>query len=97
MDGKDFQGASGLGSVLAASPATTTCVASRVLEYAKGRKLDDAPALDTLTKGFATNGYKIRSLFLQVATMPETWRVRASSAITPTQVSLAGPRGTASR
>lgn len=97
LNGTSFEGATGLGAALAASPATTQCVASRALEYAKGRKSEDAALLEGLNKQFAAQNYSIRALFLQVATMPETWRVRASKAITPTQVSISGPRSTASR
>ena len=50
-----------------------------------------------VAKQFAAQNYSIRALFLQVAIMPETWRVRASKAVTPTQVSMSGPRSTASR
>lgn len=92
MDGQDFLGATGLGKAMAASPATTQCVAGRALEYAMGRPADDeANLVEGVEKRFAAGNYSIRSLFLQVATMPETYLVK-SSPITkdPVHVSFAG-------
>lgn len=90
IDGVDFQGAAGLGKVLAESPMTTQCVASRALEYAVGKPVEDSRVIEAMTKKFAADGYGIRSLFLQAATMPEAWRVRAPAIPSTTQVSLAG-------
>jgi hypothetical protein len=89
IDGTDFTGGSGLGKLLAESPATTQCVASRALEYAVGSPPQSAKLVNRMTKTFADNGYAIRALFLQVATMPEAWRVRAPQIQTQTQVSMA--------
>lgn len=89
IDGVDFKGATGLGKVLAESPMTTQCVASRALEYAVGKPAEDSKVIEAMTKKFADDGYGIRSLFLQVATMPEAWRVRAPIIPSNTQVSLA--------
>lgn len=90
MDGSDFFGASGLGKALAGSPDTTTCVASRALEYAVGHPAEDSDVVEKLDRDFAAGGYTIRSLFLKVATMPESWRVKTDPLEAgPTQVSLA--------
>jgi hypothetical protein len=92
MDGVKFDGAMGLGKTMAANPATTQCVASRALEYATaGSPDDEAPLVDDLDKQFAASGYKIRDLFLRVATMPATWEVKAKPLEGgPTHVSMAG-------
>jgi len=76
MDGAEFEGASGLGKALADSPDTTMCLASRALEYATGRPSQDEAQIETLLNGFAASGYRIRSLFLKIATMPEAFTVR---------------------
>lgn len=89
LDGAKFYGGSGLGQALAKSPDTTLCVASRALEYATGRSGEEvSPLVEDLDRIFATKGFGIRALFLQVATMPETWRVappssHATAAATP--------------
>ena len=72
----DVLGAAGLGKALAVNPAATECVANRALEYATGRSTEDAlEASAALQMAFASTGYKIADLFLQVATMPDAWRV----------------------
>ena len=94
LDGLHFEGAAGLGKTLAASPDTTQCVAARALEYATGFGSEDvSPWVEALDKQFAASGYGIRALFLQVATMPETWRVTAAPLDRgDTKISYAGQR-----
>ncbi|MEO7248312.1 MAG: DUF1588 domain-containing protein [Novosphingobium sp.] len=93
IDGADFQGAEGLGKLLADNPATTQCVASRALEYASGRPSADDALVAAVSKKFGENGYSIRSLFLQAATLPDLWRVKAAAIPEPTKVSMAGSVG----
>lgn len=75
MDGATFTGGDGLGKTLAASPDTTMCLASRALEYATGRPAEDAAQVEGLLGRFADSGFRIRKLFLDVATMPEAYAV----------------------
>lgn len=92
MDGSSFMGAGGLGTTMAKSPSTAQCVAMRALSYATGRSSDDVSSLvELLDKRFAASGYGIRALFLQVATMPESYQV-VSTPLEPTHphVSLVG-------
>ena len=96
IDGTDFQGAEGLGKLLANNPATTECVASRALEYAQGKPSEDEALIAAITKKFGENGYSIRSLFLQAATLPEVWRIKSAALPAPAQVSLAAPSGATS-
>ncbi len=87
----DIIGAAGLGRAVAANPAATECVANRALEYATGRSTEDAmETAFALQKAFAATGYRIADLFLQVATMPETWRVPAKPLGAPSQVAYSG-------
>lgn len=76
MDGTVFEGAAGLGRALAASRDTTTCVASRALEYATGKPVEDATRIDGLTDRFSAQNFRIRQLFLDVVTMPEAYAVQ---------------------
>lgn len=91
MDGTTFQGAEGLGKTMAADPSTTQCVATRALSYATGKSSDDvSPWVEALDKRFAAEGYSIRALFAQVATMPETYEVISKPLESaPAQLSLA--------
>jgi hypothetical protein len=76
VDDHDVDGAIGLGKALAASPATTACVADRALEYAIGRSTEDAGAsLSSINQDFAASQYRITALFFRVATMPATYRL----------------------
>ncbi|MEO6092072.1 MAG: DUF1592 domain-containing protein [Novosphingobium sp.] len=89
LDSVKFTGAAGLGKTLAESPDTTLCVASRALEYARGVPSDeDGNLVEALEKQFATDGYSIRSLFLKVATMPESYQVKVHKLDAGTRVSL---------
>jgi len=78
FEGAGFQGAVGLGKMLAGNKATTQCVASRALEYATGRsnaENDNSALITNIEQLFASDGYRIPALFLRVATLPETYRV----------------------
>ena len=89
MNGQSFSGGNGLGKAIAASPEATTCVTGRALEYATGWTMDEAGELvERLEQDFARDGYTIRSLFLSVATMPETWQVRTPSLETNSHLSM---------
>jgi hypothetical protein len=89
LDNETFQGAQGLGQVLAKSPDTTMCVASRALEYVRGVPSEDSGDLvEALEKSFAGEGYHLRALFRQLASMPETYRIKSSTLAPVAQVSL---------
>lgn len=91
LDRTLFSGGAGLGKALAENPDTTLCVSGRALEYATGWTVDEAGDLvERLESQFAANGYGIRSLFLSVATMPETWAVRAPALDTKSRLTMAG-------
>lgn len=93
LDGIDFKHARGLGEVLSKNEAITQCVSSRAMEYATASSPDDKYELvEDLNLGFAANGYKIRDLFLRVATMPETYQVKVEDLKTgETRVTFAAP------
>jgi len=78
LDGLDFVNARGLGLALSKNEAITQCVSSRALEYATAGSPDEQYELvDGLNRSFAENGYRIRDLFLRVATLPETYQARS--------------------
>jgi len=78
LDGVDFSDARGLGEALSKNEATTQCVSNRLLEYATASSPDSVFEMsETLHSGFAANGFRIRELFRQVATMPDTYQVKS--------------------
>ncbi|MCW1402757.1 DUF1588 domain-containing protein [Novosphingobium sp. MW5] len=83
-----FNGGLGLGQAMNASGATTQCVASRALEYATGRPAPEEGLVKATEQAFAAKGYGIRSLFFQVLTSPQNWRVPKAGPLTATHVSL---------
>lgn len=84
FEGTAFQGNVGLGKALAASKSTTECVAGRAFQYATGRVPEDDGALaGGIEQDFAKDGYRIQSLFLRVATMPQAYRIAATPLATP--------------
>lgn len=95
FEGTAFQGNIGLGKALAASKSTTECVAGRAFQYATGRvpEEDDGALATTLESHFETEGYRIRALFLRVATMPEAYRIKTPPLGTATVAMMTPPRG----
>jgi hypothetical protein len=80
LDGVDFTDARGLGEALSKSEAITQCISSRGLEYATGSSSDDQYELvEDLNSRFAAGGFKIRGLFLDIATMPEAYQAKSES------------------
>ncbi|MDG2005510.1 MAG: DUF1592 domain-containing protein [Novosphingobium sp.] len=80
LDGVDFTDARGLGQALSKNQAVSQCVSSRALEYATAGSPDGQYALvEGLEQNFAAQGYKIRDLFLRIATMPETYQARTEA------------------
>jgi hypothetical protein len=89
FEGSVFNGAAGLGKALAENPATTECVASRMLEYATGKSTDeDGETVAALEKAFAGDGYRFSALMLRIATLPASYRVRGVSPLVPSQIAL---------
>ncbi|MES2157889.1 MAG: DUF1592 domain-containing protein [Pseudomonadota bacterium] len=84
FEGTAFQGNVGLGKALATSKSTTECVAGRAFQYATGRvPEDDGVLAGGIEQDFAKDGYRIQSLFLRVATMPQAYRIAATPLATP--------------
>lgn len=84
FEGVAFQGNVGLGKALAASKSTTECVAGRAFQYATGRVPEDNGGLaGGIEQDFAKDGYRIASLFLRVATMPQAYRIAATPLAAP--------------
>lgn len=76
FEGTRFDTVTGLGHALAASKSSTSCVASRALEYATGRSADASEAmLAAVEKGFEASKYRFPALMLRIATLPEAYRV----------------------
>lgn len=89
FEGTDFNGIEGLGKAMAQSSSATQCVASRAYEYATGRSADEEGEItEAVAKGFAQDGYRIKSLMLRVATMPEAYAVHAPALVEPPKLTM---------
>ena len=87
FEGTDFLGAEGLGRAMATSASATSCVASRALEYARGRSSEgDAELIEEVGKAFAADQFRISGLFLHVATAPEMYRFRSRESPEPPMI-----------
>ena len=87
-----FRGATGLGKVLAADPALHQCAASRALEYAIGRPVDDQAAeVAQLDTAFAASGYRFPELMLAAATLPAAYQIKPATLARPSGIAFAAP------
>lgn len=69
LDGAKFYDAAELSEAVAANPAFGTCMAKNVYRYATGRmeSLGETAFVDALGRRFAEDGYRMNTLFLQLA------------------------------
>jgi Protein of unknown function (DUF1588)/Protein of unknown function (DUF1592)/Protein of unknown function (DUF1595)/Protein of unknown function (DUF1587) len=87
-DGKNFAGVVGIGERIAADPAATECVKSRAVEYATGGWAEPAGVMEQLQKNFAAGGYKIRTLFRDIAVAPSLYQIPQANLAKSQQASL---------
>lgn len=81
--GVKFEGAQGLGKFLHDDPRVPACLVRNVYAYGVGRKTDerDKDYLFDQAKAFASNGYRLPDLMLQIASSPEFFRVVVPSGV----------------
>jgi hypothetical protein len=72
MNGKDLEGATGLGEALHDNPALTSCLVRRIYSYATGGPIgrNDEPMLTYLNQRFADRGYRLMDLLRTIALSP---------------------------
>jgi hypothetical protein len=77
LDGEKFEGAQGLGKVLRNNPEVPACLVRKVYAYGVGRKTEthDENYLSEQTKAFASNGYRLTDLMVQIASSPAFFKV----------------------
>jgi Protein of unknown function (DUF1592)/Protein of unknown function (DUF1588)/Protein of unknown function (DUF1595)/Protein of unknown function (DUF1585)/Protein of unknown function (DUF1587) len=77
LKGVKFEGATGLGRYLHDDPRVPACLVRNVYAYGVGRKTygRDAPYLAQQTQAFASNGYRVPDLMVQIASSPEFFKV----------------------
>jgi hypothetical protein len=75
--GVKFEGAQGLGQYLHDDPRVPACLVRNVFAYGLGRATDwrDEDYLAAQTKLFATHGYRLPDLMVQIASSAEFFRV----------------------
>jgi hypothetical protein len=81
--GVKLDGAQGLGKFLHDDPRVSACLVRNVFAYGAGRKTEaqDAAYLVDQTKAFASNGYRLPDLMLQIASTPEFFKVVVPSRV----------------
>jgi hypothetical protein len=100
LNGAKFEGAQGLAKYLHDDPRTPACLVRNVYAYGVGHKTDerDEDYLADQTKAFASSGYKLPNLMMQVASTPEFFKATIPSgarAASATSVSANAPVATA--
>jgi hypothetical protein len=81
INGVKFEGAQGLGQFLHDNPRVPDCLVRTVYAYGVGRETDaqDENYLLDQAKAFASNGYRLPDLLVQIASSPEFFKVVAPS------------------
>jgi hypothetical protein len=81
LDGRDFQGAEGLGQALHDNPQTARCLVDKMYRSAAGRKATPAesPYMSYLNQFFQGNGYRIPDLMRAIAVSQTFYAVSASA------------------
>jgi hypothetical protein len=88
FDGRDFQGAQGLGQAIHDSPQTTRCLVDKMYRSAAGRKAtpEERPYLDYLNQTFQADSYRVPDLMRAIAVSRSFYAVSAPTAgVTPPQ------------
>jgi hypothetical protein len=85
LEGAKFAGAQGLAGYLRENPKVPACLVRNVFTYGIGRKdgIKDEDYLADQTKAFASNGYRVPDLMLQIATTPEFFKVTLPAGARP--------------
>ncbi len=80
-----FEGAPGLGKFLHDSPRVPACLARNVYAYGIGRTTDerDEDYLARQARAFASAGYRLPDLIVQIASSPEFFRVVVPIGVQP--------------
>jgi len=81
LDGIPFEDGAGLGRALWQNPATTSCLANRLTEFAFGRPLngEDRAFMSYLETQFAEDGYRFPELLKKIATSLAFYKVNSAA------------------
>ncbi|HEX5007934.1 MAG TPA: DUF1592 domain-containing protein [Hyphomonadaceae bacterium] len=86
LNGKKFDGAQGLGSLLHEDPRIPACLVRNVYAYGVGRTPDerDEDYLADQSAAFAAKGYRLPDLMIQIVSSPEFFKASIPSGARPT-------------
>jgi hypothetical protein len=89
--GTAIVGAQGLGNYLHNDPRVPACLVKDVYAYGTGRKIDDREDdyLADQAKVFASHGYRVPDLMLQIAASPEFFKVVIPKGVMPVSTAQA--------
>jgi hypothetical protein len=96
FDGKDYQGATGLGQAIHDSPQTPRCLVDKMYRSASGRKALPAerPYLDYLNQIFQADSYRVPDLMRAIAVSRSFYAVAAPNPVnTPQHAAVQTPNG----
>ena len=87
FDGKEYQGAPGLGQAIHDSPQTPKCLVDKMYRAAVGRKATQAehPYIDYLNQTFQADGYRVPDLMRAIAVSHSFYAVSAPNPVSPPQ------------
>jgi hypothetical protein len=97
FDGRDFQGAEGLGQAIHDSPQTPRCLVDKMYRSAVGRKAtpDERPYVDYLNQTFQADSYRVPDLMRAIAVSRSFYAVSAPAvgATTPQRAAVQTSNG----
>jgi hypothetical protein len=87
FDGKEYQGAPGLGQAIHDSPQTPHCLVDKMYRSAVGRKAapGERPYLDYLNQTFQADSYRVPDLMRAIAVSRSFYAVSAPNPVNPPQ------------
>ncbi|MGE0409834.1 MAG: DUF1592 domain-containing protein [Amphiplicatus sp.] len=80
LGGKKFNGAPGLGELLAENARVPECLVKQMVAYGVGRPVGDEQdaAIDSLAEDFAANGYHIKDLLYEIGASGDLFKIAAT-------------------
>jgi hypothetical protein len=99
LEGVKFEGAQGLGRSLRNHPSVPACLVRNVFAYSVGRKTEqrDEAFLSDQARAFASNGYRLPDLMIQIASSPEFFKVVFPGGVQRASSTGADRKGSTSR
>jgi hypothetical protein len=89
LNGVSYDGAEGLGQVIAKDPSLPLCVTQRLTSYALNRESADKEIIKYFGERFANSGYRLKALIGDIATSKAFFAVAGLNAMSTAQMAAA--------